>query len=360
MPAVQQGIPGSRTPSKSPDNFSIPPGQAEAMGISTVPVSGSANIIYAMARVHEPEHGSTCSQSPLHGSYMGLNPAEAGGLQSPSTAAADSSVKSVSSATMGTAAADAPERSSLSTVGPHSVVEAKVHSLHAIADSTEIVDTLASGHATALAAARPATVKDSTGKLSCALLLASECSSVATIDETLDELGGHLRNLCGRAEYSACGCCSKLLNTNDLLKCPLVKSFIAKAVQLPAPHVLRDIVVELGGLNTKGTKHAIDHLENAINQHNFAQKEGACTLHEGPGTCKNSLTTTSSSPVASPCSTFFIPVFPSISDHLDFMLVSMILRSTQMSYLAWMIHEDAAPCLAWAREGIGTRSQPWN
>jgi hypothetical protein len=42
----------------------------------------------------------------------------------------------------------------------------------------------------------------------------------------------------------------------------LAKPFVAAAIRFPAPaHVLEDVVVELGELNTEETKHAIDPLE---------------------------------------------------------------------------------------------------
>ncbi|KAJ7803433.1 hypothetical protein B0H14DRAFT_3777586 [Mycena olivaceomarginata] len=48
----------------------------------------------------------------------------------------------------------------------------------------------------------------------------------------------------------------------------------------------------------------------------------------------------------------------SVIAYLDFALVSAILRTFWTTYLVWIKCEDAAPCLAWEREGIGTG--PWN
>ncbi|KAJ7226030.1 hypothetical protein GGX14DRAFT_386723 [Mycena pura] len=343
--------------------------------------------VHQMAQVHE--HGSMCSWSPLHGSQKQWNSAEAGGLTNPPATAPGSSVKSFSPAAMGPAArvqthgrslesartvtimVSLPERSSLSTVGPDTVT--KAHSPHTITDSIKTIETLATGHAPA--AARPAAVKDLTDKSSCTLPPPSACISVAVIDKAMDKLGGLQRDLCRRAEYPACG--------------------HHKAVQLPAPaNVLGDDVVELGGLNTEGTKRAVNslELEDVINHQQFtAQKKNtrtsmsdtcgrssvllqapspAATLQSspvvadettptvslGPGVSGKALTTGSSPPVVSP--SFSLLVSPATSDYLDFVLVSAILWITWMSYLARIICENAAPCIAWAREGIETHT--WN
>ncbi|KAJ7323970.1 hypothetical protein DFH08DRAFT_817446 [Mycena albidolilacea] len=56
----------------------------------------------------------------------------------------------------------------------------------------------------------------------------------------------------------------------------------------------------------------------------------------------------------------FSPLVPSASviTYLDFALVSAILRTFWTTYLVWIKCADAALCLAWEREGIGTG--PWN
>jgi hypothetical protein len=48
----------------------------------------------------------------------------------------------------------------------------------------------------------------------------------------------------------------------------------------------------------------------------------------------------------------------SVNAYLDFALVSAILRTVWTTYLVRIKYEDAAPCPAWEREGIGTG--PWN
>jgi hypothetical protein len=62
------------------------------------------------------------------------------------------------------------------------------------------------------------------------------------------------------------------------------------------------------------------------------------------------------SPVASLYTSISLLVSPTAWDYMNFVLVSTILQTSWMLYLAGIIREEVAPSLAWAREGIGTRT----
>jgi hypothetical protein len=189
----------------------------------------------------------------------------------------------------------------------------------------------------------------------------------------------------------------------------LEKPFIAEAMQFPAPsHVLEDVIVELGGLSIADATLTVDPLglEDAIDQQRITLNEDAhtsdscgrtsfllqapssvATLQSPPfmvddtarvvseytetnviqhggllGTTQLSsnapIRPRMDSPVTSLYTSISLPVSPTASDYMNFVLVSTILRTSWISYLAGIIREEVAPCLAWAWEGIGTRA--WN
>jgi hypothetical protein len=127
--------------------------------------------------------------------------------------------------------------------------------------------------------------------------------------------------------------------------------------------------VELGGLNattphgTVGSERSSEMDEQGV----VPKGEEIRTLVCSDRTSSDTLAHTSRSASFissvssfSPLTSILSPslVSSSVLDYMNFMLISAILRTSWILYLAGIIREEVAPCLAWAWEGIGTRI--WN
>jgi hypothetical protein len=235
---------------------------------------------------------------------------------------------------------------------------------------------------------------------------------VAKNGEAVEKRGGLEKDLHGRAKYSADGSHDTTL-TSSSSKHSLAKPFVAAAIWFPAPaHVLEDVVVELGGLNTEEMKRAIDplELEDAVmvsNQQRIVLREDArtsaplrrsssplvlacsvdsrklygeideqpvvskgeegCTLVPSERVSSDALAHTSRSASFILSVSSFLPstsiLFPSlvpssVLDYMNFVLISAILRTFTATHLDSSSVGDGALRRVWEREGIGTCS--WN
>ncbi|KAJ7363841.1 hypothetical protein DFH08DRAFT_949474 [Mycena albidolilacea] len=166
-----------------------------------------------------------------------------------------------------------------------------------------------------------------------------------------------------------CSCCKGLprARTSPIEPSPVL--FQACLHECPAPST-----VELGGLNATSPHGTVNSGRGSSETDEQGVVSKVRTLVCSDRASSNTLAHTSrlasslsSSSSFSPSPSIlplvlspFSPLVPSASviTYLDFALVSAILWTFWMTYLVWIKCEDAAPCLAWEQEGIGTG--PWN
>ncbi|KAJ7897334.1 hypothetical protein B0H14DRAFT_2557938 [Mycena olivaceomarginata] len=223
-------------------------------------------------------------------------------------------------------------------------------------------------------AATPVVVKDPPLHFACASSPAAEHRSMALVaknGEAVEKPRGLEKDLHGRAKYSANGSHDTTL-TSSSSKCSLAKPFVAAAIRFPAPaHVLEDIVVELGGLNTEETKKLYGEIDE---QCVVAKGEEGCTLVPSEHASSDALAHTlrsasfiSSVSSFSPSTSILFPslVPSSVLDYMNFVLVSAILQTFTATHLDSSSVGDGSPRRLWEREGIGLsssvdfRDSPW-